>query len=636
MTLGWKFPSSRGGQIVGLNNGDIETFKDKPIKYLAREVVQNSLDANINEEPVKVCFKSFKMSSEKFPDKQGLMNALIKGNERWGYIPDSKDFYENAINVLNSEEIEILRVSDFNTSGLTGSATNTGNWNNLVNSTGVSAKDGNKSGSHGIGKNAPFACSNLRTVFYSTLDIEGNIASKGVAKLASFCAGINEDGSEDITQATGFFGHFNDYKIDNIDDVMNLDQNYHRETPGTDIYVTGFRNDFFKDKLSLNAAIISEIIDSFLVAIWNGKLIIEVDDVEVSKNTLPLIVKNYQKQLDKTTVMVYQMLEENVEWINLPFDDIDGSVKLALKFDKNANNRISMYRNTGMKIYDDFNRCSTLRYIGLAIIEGTDLNNYLRKLENASHNKWEPNRYKPQVSKELLNKLFKLISNALNERAEQYQDEESDIDKAGDYLPDEIQTNDNVQITKHSNRNLNKIINIERKIHSKITTSASMATAIIDDGLISKTEGKVALGESQGGQAYLNLGKRKKKKGFRDPEETNVKPGLTHTGKKDINVKSKGIRIFCIDRTNQVYRFMFTPDTTYENCYIEFYKVAEFTERETLAINKIVSSSQDGVESKSNKIINLEFFENVPIVLDLQFLGKEYTTMEVKMYAHKK
>ena len=33
MSLGWKFPSARGGQIVGLNNGDIETFKDKPIKY---------------------------------------------------------------------------------------------------------------------------------------------------------------------------------------------------------------------------------------------------------------------------------------------------------------------------------------------------------------------------------------------------------------------------------------------------------------------------------------------------------------------------------------------------------------------------------------------------------------------------
>ena len=206
MTLGWKFPSAMGGQEVGLNNGDIETFKDKPIKYLAREAVQNSLDANVDDRPVKVYFKTFKLKKDQFPDREGLLKALEGCLAKWSHIPDAKDFFNDAINVLNNDEIDFLRISDFNTCGLTGSENNSGNWHDLVNSTGVSAKEGNKSGSHGIGKNAPFACSFLRTVFYNTLDIKGNIASKGVSKLASYVLGYNTDGSKNESQPTGFYG----------------------------------------------------------------------------------------------------------------------------------------------------------------------------------------------------------------------------------------------------------------------------------------------------------------------------------------------------------------------------------------------------------------------------------------------
>lgn len=60
----------------------------------------------------------------------------------------------------------MLRISDFNTSGLTGSRAEVNtDWTNLTKSSGVSDKKGTSGGSFGIGKFAPFACSDFSTVF---------------------------------------------------------------------------------------------------------------------------------------------------------------------------------------------------------------------------------------------------------------------------------------------------------------------------------------------------------------------------------------------------------------------------------------------------------------------------------------
>ena len=63
------------------------------------------------------------------------------------------------------EDCYILRISDFNTSGLLGSKEeiNT-DWTNLTKSSGASDKKGTAGGSYGIGKYAPFACSDFAQI----------------------------------------------------------------------------------------------------------------------------------------------------------------------------------------------------------------------------------------------------------------------------------------------------------------------------------------------------------------------------------------------------------------------------------------------------------------------------------------
>ena len=155
----WCFPSSNGGEKQGLNNSGIETFKDTPVKSLAREICQNSLDASNDGKKVIVEFNTFSIDSDNFPDKKGFNEILNKCKEYWERSSNqkSKNFFMQAINKLNAPKISFLRISDFNTTGLRGSNKSTGgDWDNLINSSGSSEKSESKGGSFGIGKNAPF------------------------------------------------------------------------------------------------------------------------------------------------------------------------------------------------------------------------------------------------------------------------------------------------------------------------------------------------------------------------------------------------------------------------------------------------------------------------------------------------
>lgn len=74
----WNFPSNNFGQITGIGDSGVETFKGSPIRSLAREVCQNSLDAKINDsEPVRVEFRLFTINSSEVPGRDYLEEVFI-------------------------------------------------------------------------------------------------------------------------------------------------------------------------------------------------------------------------------------------------------------------------------------------------------------------------------------------------------------------------------------------------------------------------------------------------------------------------------------------------------------------------------------------------------------------------------
>lgn len=202
--LSWHFPTTDDGEEEGINDSVRETFEGNHEYHVARECVQNSLDARRedNDEPVKVRFERTGLPSSQLPGHAQLKDVVERAKDYSSDQDNSEYYYGLAQDVLNRPEISVLKVSDYNTEGLCGDDRDKqGSWYKLVKASGVNSMHGNGGGSFGIGKGAPFAASGLRTVFYSTIDGNGQYAFQGKARLSSF-----ENSYGDIRRGMGQLG----------------------------------------------------------------------------------------------------------------------------------------------------------------------------------------------------------------------------------------------------------------------------------------------------------------------------------------------------------------------------------------------------------------------------------------------
>jgi len=180
---GWVHATDESDQWDGFNDSGIEHFRGKPIIHLAREIIQNSLDARVSgDEPVVVKIRLHKVPTISIPDIEQLRENIklcldAAEDPECGEGPKAADFFRRAYEVINKNEISVLEISDFNTSGIVGPCINGKPYYAFMKASGQSVKQSDTaSGSYGIGKFAPYAVSSLRTIFVSTVykDDKGN------------------------------------------------------------------------------------------------------------------------------------------------------------------------------------------------------------------------------------------------------------------------------------------------------------------------------------------------------------------------------------------------------------------------------------------------------------------------------
>ena len=269
------------------------------------------MDAAQTDKTVRLEFSKFFLPKTKLSDYKNFRSAVEACyNQTLYYKNDKKPrkFFRNCLDVLDSQNIIFLRISDFNTTGLTGSNKhyNT-NWINLVKGSGSSDKGEQAGGSFGIGKSAPFVCSSLRTVFYSTLDIEGLKATQGIARFISF-----ELENKNLTSGTGYYGEEN--KLQPIRDCISLQDTFKRTTPGTDIFIAGFIEDE-----NWVSSIVLEILDNYFYAIFKGELEVIIESEIINSKTLPDIISKY-RYTNKRLFNIYQLLISKTRWHTEDFD----------------------------------------------------------------------------------------------------------------------------------------------------------------------------------------------------------------------------------------------------------------------------------------------------------------------------
>ncbi len=177
--LGWEFPVDSGDQWQGFNDPGIEHFRGSPFGNLAREIIQNSLDAAVGSAPVSVSFEVREIPLDEIPDIDELKGtvrrcSIAEGNDG----KKAQEFFSTALKVLSGKRVPVLSIIEKNTTGIRGPYRNGTPYFAYMKATGQSKKEmregGIGLGSYGIGKLAPFAVSDLRTIFVSTVFESGS------------------------------------------------------------------------------------------------------------------------------------------------------------------------------------------------------------------------------------------------------------------------------------------------------------------------------------------------------------------------------------------------------------------------------------------------------------------------------
>ena len=441
----WRFISNQNSTFSGINDAGIETFTADIFRSLTREILQNSIDAAIpnSECPVHVEFKLFDISTSDIPDSNNLHNAMQKCFLSNQDEPDASKFFKNAHALLSAPSIKVLRISDYNTVGLEGSDTcaKGTNWSRLVKESGSSNKESSSGGSFGIGKSAAFACSDLRTVFYSSLNQSNHQSNIGVSKLISF-----KDDFLGWTTGVGYYSA--DEKFVAIPELSTLDSSFTRSISGTDIYILGVHQDNNILKLLKKYVLLD-----FFISILKKKLTVSIQDEIIDIEQLPRHMSElnpYEGKEIKELLDYYHLLSSSDPTIiKIPLiSDIygkkygfgDGECTLYLKESEGYNNRILITRKAGMRIFEQDRLPGSCEFTGVLIIDGANMNKTFKAMEVPSHDAWAPGRCRE--NKALYEKIFAELRTYLRNQVKESfgKTNVTSIDAFGasEFLPDKI------------------------------------------------------------------------------------------------------------------------------------------------------------------------------------------------------
>ena len=627
----WSFAAATEDyEAKGLNDSGIETFNDDCLKGLAREICQNSLDARGKDvsdaQPVIVEFSRFNAIPDLFPGKDTFFEALERSLDFWKNRNDEKTekFFNDAICVTSHLTIPWLRVSDFFTTGLIGVSKGsfhdaTTPWSSLVMSSGVSNKAGGSGGSFGIGKFASFSCSKFRTCFYSTVTAEGEKGFQGVARLVSF-----EDKDNRITLGNGY------YREDKqpLKEPPQIDTKFNRkDQSGTDIFVPAFcgGDAWFED-------ITASVLDGFLFAIFMNKLEVRLLDEDKE----PLVID--RKWLDDqyklgqlanrpTVKYNYEVLKNNDpnQSFKKEIGD-DGYLELRLMLAPGLDRRISMIRETGMKIYAKGNFPASISFSGVLVVHGEELNKRIKKFENPQHTKWEPKR-NPSDSA-LLEEINRFCRKSLDSLVEKSAAEELDAG-LGDVLP-AVGESDKQEERETLSAKINSLTETKRKKKRPVIKTKFQEEGEIE-GLDDEVE-EETLGS--GGGPGENDGAQSDSAGH-DGDGVGEGNGPSEDGNhkqpKIRRVKAGTSRFVCTDEALGEYRMFIVPEVSEKNGVLAVNAVAELNTYEASIVS---AKAKDGslLKIEGNKITGLNFKKGEQLQISLNLDYSDYVSLEVEWY----
>lgn len=466
----WNFPKSGFGTQASSDNNNIDTFADDRIGNLVREILQNSLDASLDERPVRVEFRTFKTKTCDFPGLESFKNYLQTWKDNQiDFSSDDKDylFVSRALEELNKDEMTWLRISDFNTTGLWGSTSSSSKtpYFSFVHGAGKNSKqNANAGGSKGVGKNAIFANSNLQTLFISTLTKNNETAFIGVGFLVS---SDENDINKDWTQGIGFCVENNELIKNNkpVQQLINIDKTFDREKFGfgTDIFIPSFMCD--DDWI---CQISGQVLYSFMPAILNKKLSVHIIDgvtnleieydSEINSSNLPSIINQsgtYKSRFQRESCLnIYHSLT-GANRVKVVSESKPGfkMTMYLLEDDFNGDNKLYLYRCPTRMLIKTQEINAFVKCTGVLLIEGEELTQRLRSIEDATHSKWSRSKAnKTKYSIDQIEEALSAVTNFIELKANNFGNKDMSTESDFDYMieNDWCSADDEHEITKET------------------------------------------------------------------------------------------------------------------------------------------------------------------------------------------
>ena len=425
--LGWHFPSLNGADIQGFHDALQEYFQGNHERAVAREIIQNSLDARKNyKKPVVVEFERLLIPTENLVGINQLEDIFMKAKLFAKGQTEADEFYENAVKLLKSENISVLRASDYNTWGVTGKDRDHDQpWCQLTGSIGISTKSGEQGGTFGIGKGAPFVASKFRVVYYNTLSAENEPIFMGKCRISSF------SNLDDEFSGIGNFGIKETNRALSVREKNMIPEIFKgRDEAGTDIFIAGYdADDNWQKELILS------VLQNFWAAIYFEDLTVHLIDgktvIDINKKTLEKHLRQFDEQ--HHVLPFYEAVTSPNYKKSIKLHTI-GTVDLFLKLGEGFPRKIQLMRASRMFIDEYPARILRDPYAGVFICSDKKGNELLRGLEPPAHDEWIAER--KEYGGKILREMYNWIKDCLREVAGESAGKPNEIPELNKYLPE--------------------------------------------------------------------------------------------------------------------------------------------------------------------------------------------------------
>jgi hypothetical protein len=440
----------------GASNAAILTFNKDKIDSLIKELTQNSIDAKIDKKEIlRLSVRVLDIDKTEIPNFSQFENILESIVKYWkDKDKSSHNVFSNSLKYVKENiRIKTFVFEDFGTKGLTGDF-DKGSFKSLVFDEGTSSDKGKGSlGGHGIGKNAVFGFSILRSLIYSSINQNGEYKFMGISKLGEYQDINNKKRSHRI-----YYGNWKNDTPEDVDDLTHIDNNefipniFKREGAGLSCYALGIK---INEDIDWERSVKEAFLKNYWFLFHNNLLEVTIGNYILGNhNYFELANELFKDTRKENNILPYINTYLNSDIKEVVEIEKIGNVEFYFKEEENAEDNFPnnvVYLRDGMMIkYESPEVASLPKKIAGVIFCNNDLGNeILGRMEPPAHNDFDPSllpekmpEYTKRDGERILKELRHAKKNIIKEIKNKYNIATTNLETVDNLISGEIANNE--------------------------------------------------------------------------------------------------------------------------------------------------------------------------------------------------